>query len=95
VTHLPPPGTEKPTIPLEKEIETYDNRLPELLKDEGKFVLIVEEQIVGIFDTFEETMKAGYSRFRSQPFLARQISKTDPIIKSSRSVRPCHMSQPD
>ena len=58
---------------LEKEIATYNNKLPELKENEGKFVLIHGEDVVGTFTSYEDAIKAGYEKFKLDPFFVRQI----------------------
>ena len=36
---------------LAREMETYRRELPQLLRDEGKFVLIHGDDVAGIYDT--------------------------------------------
>ena len=61
---------------LKKELETYEARKPELLSaGEGKFALIQGDSVVGVWDTYEDALKAGYEKFGIQtPFLVKQIS---------------------
>ena len=74
---------------LEREIETYRRRLPELLADKGKYVVIHDDEIVGIRSSLDEALRLGHERFLTDPFLAREIRETEPILFSSRSLRPC------
>jgi hypothetical protein len=74
---------------LENEIETYHRKLPELLPDKGKYVVIHGDEVVGIRDTLNEALALGYERFLGEPFLVRKIQETDPMLISSRSLRPC------
>ncbi len=57
---------------LEKEIETYNAKLPELLSHVGKFVLIREETVEGFFDTYTDALRAGYERPRQSLLAARK-----------------------
>jgi hypothetical protein len=75
---------------LEQELATYKVRLPDLLSQEGKFVLIHERDVVETFDTFEDAMKGGYSRFKLEPFMVKQIFATEPVYFIPRLVKPCH-----
>jgi hypothetical protein len=64
---------------LEKELETYKNRLPELKDQEGKFVLIQGEK-VDIFGTYEDAVKAGYAEYGlDTPFLVKQIHAIEQV----------------
>lgn len=74
---------------LKKEIETYRRQLPELLANKGKYVVIHGDEVVGIRESLEEALRLGYERFLTEPFLAREIRESEPILFSSRSLRPC------
>jgi hypothetical protein len=71
---------------LEKEIETYKNKLPELKAHEGKFVLIQGENVVDTFTSYEDALKEGYKQFGIKPFLVKQILAIEPIFHFSRPV---------
>ena len=77
---------------LERERATYFQKLPELLVHEGKYVVIHGEDIIGIVDTLNDALYLGYDRFINEPFMARQIQKTEPVLFSSRALRPCPYS---
>jgi hypothetical protein len=64
---------------LEQEIKTYEQKLPELLAYEGKFVLIHGAQIIGEFDSYAEALRRGYDQFESQSFLVKQIKAVEPV----------------
>ncbi len=74
---------------LEQENETYNNELAVLLGNEGKFVLIKGDEVVGIFDTYEAALTAGYGRFGLDSFLVRQIQQIQQIQFISRFIDPC------
>ena len=59
---------------LQTEYETYLRVLPELLRNEGKFVLIRGCEVCETFDTFEEGLRAGYERFGANGgFMVKEI----------------------
>ena len=64
---------------LKKEIETYEARLQELLAvGEGKFVLIHESDVLGVWDTYADALKSGYETVGlNKPFLVRRIGGFD------------------
>lgn len=74
---------------LEREIETYNRLLPELLADEGKYVVIQGETVVGKYASLDDAVREGYSRFLTEPFLVRRIQAEQPIVSFSRGIRPC------
>lgn len=69
---------------LEKELKAYQKALPELTADEGKFVVIKDDEVAGVFDTYEDALKVGYSKFGLDPFLVKQISQGERILSFSR-----------
>lgn len=74
---------------LEQEIATYNRILPTLLAQIGKFVLIKGEETAGVFDSYEEALKAGYEKFQLQPFLVKKISPTEQVAYITRFAVPC------
>lgn len=75
---------------LEKELATYKNKLPELKENnEGKFVLIRGEEVVGVFDSYEDAMKIGYDRFKLETFLVKKIEAIEQAQFVTRYVNPC------
>jgi len=75
---------------LERELEVYLSKLPELkAENEGKFVLIYGDQVIDIFGSYEDAIKAGYGQFGLEPFLVKQIHALEPTQFASRFVDPC------
>jgi hypothetical protein len=62
---------------LERELDTYRRELPRLLQDEGKFVLVHGDEVAGVYDTEESAVEAGDDRFGLEPFLVKQISRSE------------------
>ena len=77
---------------LEKELETYKRALPSLLEQEGKFVLIQDENVVEVFVTYEDALKEGYKKFGvGTPFLVKQIQAVEQVQYINRNIGfPCH-----
>ena len=64
-------------VMLEKEINTFEQVLPELLKtDVGKFALVKDDQIVGVFAAIADALSYGYEKFKDRPFFVRQVLPT-------------------
>src|SRR5262249_31702402 len=76
-TQLPPmtPG------PIAQEWDTYRREVGRLLSEgnEGRFVLIKGDQIVGLFDTYEEASAVGSRRFLLQAHFIQQVRSREPI----------------
>jgi hypothetical protein len=82
-----------PDDPLFREWRAYRRELPRLLKEghEGKFCLFKGDDLLGIFDSYEEAKAVGIERFPLEPFLARPILEYDPILLSeAKWVSGCH-----
>ena len=69
---------------LEQEIQAYQNKLPELIADEGKFALIHGDELVSVYDSYEDAIKEGYAKFGLTPFLVKQIESTEQVHFISR-----------
>ena len=63
---------------LEKEQITYEQHRESLLeRAEGKFVLIRNEEVVGVYDSKMDAIAQGYQKFGNVPFLVKQILKVE------------------
>ena len=75
---------------LQKELDTYKKELPALLPEhEGKFVVIHDSQIAGIFTSLEDALQIGYDRFGLDPFLVKKIEAVEQVLFFSRDLKPC------
>ena len=70
--------------PLQAEMATYRTKLPQLLDEAGKFVVIQGERILGTYSAYEDALKAGYQEFKLEPFLVKKILAIEPLNFSSR-----------
>lgn len=71
---------------LEKEIETYNRELPNLLEQQGKFVVIHENDVVGVFVSYEDALKLGYEKCGLKPFLVKKIQAVEQVQYFSREL---------
>ena len=63
---------------LDAELKTYEKNRDQLLGTaEGKFVLIQNSQVVGIYDSKMDAIAMGYQQFGNVPFLVKQIVKVE------------------
>ena len=63
---------------LDIELKTYEQNRDQLLGTaEGKYVLIHNKQIVGIYDSKMDAIATGYQQFGNVPFLVKQIVKVE------------------
>lgn len=79
---------------LEKELETFRSKLQELKAEhEGKFVLIHGDDLVDVFSTYDDAIKAGYAKFGLNPFLVKQVHALEQAQFVSRFVDPCSVKR--
>lgn len=71
---------------LEKELETYKNKLPELMAHQGKYVLIQGDKVVDTFSSYEDALKEGYKLFGVKSFLVKQILAVEPVFYFTRPI---------
>ena len=65
---------------LQQEQEHYEQVKEELLKHhEGKFALVYNADVVGIWDSRESAYRDGTERFGNVPFLIKRIVPTEPV----------------
>jgi len=64
---------------FEKELETYRRALPDWIEQEGRWTLILGDEIGGVFDSREEATDQGYEKFGLAQFLVKQIHQVEPI----------------
>jgi hypothetical protein len=74
---------------LEKELETYRRELPKLLAQEGKYVLISDDEVAGLWETYEDALKSGYDRFGLKPFLVKQVLGIQQVQFFTRDLPAC------
>ncbi|HVS39191.1 MAG TPA: hypothetical protein VMS17_26780 [Gemmataceae bacterium] len=79
----------KPDSPLYREWETYRQELGRLLAEgnAGRHILIKDAQIIGIWETHDEAMAAGYRRFLGQAFLVHLIQERERVLRCVRVPR--------
>jgi hypothetical protein len=65
--------------PLQKELETFERLKPELLSEEGKFAVIFDGELIGVFAAYEDALKSGYAKCGVKPFLVKKILAIEPV----------------
>jgi hypothetical protein len=65
---------------LERERRHYEAKKGDLLREaEGRFVLIKDEAVVGLFDTYLDAAREGWRWFGNVPLFVKQIRETDAV----------------
>jgi hypothetical protein len=62
------------------EMITYRDNLDELLRDEGKYVLIKGREIIGIYAERHEALEEAVARFGAQAVFVQKIAAKEPYI---------------
>jgi hypothetical protein len=81
------PATQLPEGPTDSPIATewrfYRGIVSRLLAEgyEGKWLLIKNEEIVGIWDTEDQANAVRLERFARQPVLMKQILAREPVLR--------------
>lgn len=75
---------------LERELATYQKELPNLLSQEGKYVLIYQDKVVDTFATYEDALKAGYKLAGLASFMVKKIQALEQVQYITRDITlPC------
>ncbi|MGH9418308.1 MAG: hypothetical protein ACRD01_16935 [Terriglobales bacterium] len=85
------PGKFRATT-LERELATYESKLPELISEPGKYVLIKDDLLIGIYAAYADAIKVGYKKFGLDPFLVNQIQVPGNRFFISRPIVPVHQA---
>jgi hypothetical protein len=65
---------------LAEELTTYRDRLTELMRDEGKYVLIKGREVIGIYPDGQQALSEAVARFRGEPALVKRIVEEEPFL---------------
>jgi hypothetical protein len=79
---------------LEKEIETYNRELARLTDQEGKFVVIQGDAVIGVYVSYEDALKLAYEKCGLNSFLVKKIQSVEQVQFFSRDLgfEPCRIS---
>ena len=69
----------KASTVLRTELDTYKENLGKWSDENGKFVLIKGQEVVGVYPTSLDALQEGYKRFKLDSFLVKQISIVEQI----------------
>lgn len=72
---------------LERELKTYNEHLPDLMSQAGKYALVHDGKVEGTFDTYEDAIKVGYGKFKLAPFLVKQIAPGERMLSFTRDLK--------
>lgn len=71
--------------PLSKELQVFEEKLPENLEYVGKFALVSGDDF-SVFETYADALKIGYERYGLKPFLVKRILSVENIQYFTRDV---------
>ena len=64
---------------FEKELATYRAALPNWADQEGRWALILGEEIAGVFDDFADAIDHGYEKYGLAHFMVKEIHQIEPL----------------
>lgn len=63
---------------LAKELKTYEENFNSLVgTNEGKFVVVHDNRVLGVFDSQFDAITWGYRQLGNIPFLVKQVVKVE------------------
>lgn len=73
---------------FEKELEVYKRIKADYLAQypQGGFVVIKAEEVLGIWQSRLDALKAGIDKYGDVPFLVKNINESDIVINFSRNL---------
>lgn len=69
---------------LNTELQTYRRLLPTLLDKIGKHAVIKGNDLIGVYDSYEDALKFGYDKFKLEPFLVKRIAPAEQVAYFTR-----------
>jgi len=76
---------------LDNEISAYDSMRERLEAEHmGKWALLHDRQLIGLYDTFEGAAEDAVKRFGSGPYLIRRVGGLPVTLPASVMYQPVH-----
>lgn len=76
---------------IDREIEAYEAMREKLEAEHmGKWVLLRDRELIGVFDTFEAAAEEAVKRFLSGPYLIRQVGAPPIALPASVMYQPIY-----
>lgn len=67
---------------LDTELRTFEQHKEDLLKrSEGKFALISQDRLIGVYDTKLAAIAVGHDLIGPQPFLVKRIERVESPVR--------------
>lgn len=75
---------------LNDELKTYESNKSKLVKENlGKYVLIKDTKIIGVFESEKDAIKVGIEKFGNSPFLVKKIEVVEEPQKFTSNLIKC------
>ncbi len=72
------------------ENETFERLLPTWAGAEGKYAVIHGTDLIGVFESYNDALAAGYAKAGLAPFLVKQISTSGGALAHFTRDLVCH-----
>lgn len=74
---------------LKHELETFKSLLSTTLAgEEGRYALVADSELLGVFDTYADALDAGYKERGLEPFLVKQVAAVELVANFTRHIKP-------
>lgn len=78
------------TVALQRELQTYQTRLPEMLASHnGEYVVIRDTQPVRFFPTYAEALSWAYDVYEFERFFVKKVAEEEAVAHFTRDLGPC------
>jgi hypothetical protein len=69
-----------------REMQTYQRNAAKFAGQEGKFAVILGDELLDVLASYEDALKVGYGRDPKGHFLVKKISRAEPVYFFSRDI---------
>lgn len=70
---------------LERELATYQRLLhADLAAEDGRYALIAGDELLGVFDSYNDALTAGYKAQGLTPFLVKKVAAVETVAFFTR-----------
>lgn len=72
--------------PLAAELETFNRLFPTPGEHEGKFAVISGDDLLQVFNDYDDALASGYRAYGLKPFLVKKISSVADVANYTRRL---------
>lgn len=72
---------------LDRELATFKKELPNLLANEGKYAVVHDDEVAGVYESYADALAIAYDKFGLDNFLVKKISAQEQVSYFSRDIK--------